>query len=391
MANYIILTLCILIVLSYIFDITSQYTKVPVVVFLIAMGILLQLTIKTTGFVLPDLRPVLSVIGTLGIIMIVLEATLDIKLKRRKKDLIIKSVSSAFGLFAVSVAVLSFLFVNMLGFTLSDSILNSIPLSIISSSVAISSSYNLGMAEKEFVIYESSFSDIIGIMIFNFFLLNETSVLKSILGFIGDSALTLLIAMISTAAIAFLLYRINYHINYVIILTSIILVYSLAEIVHLPALLLIIVFGLVLSNNQLIEFDFIRRRIDFRKFSEDVDSFRKILHELTFLVRSFFFIIFGFYIKIEGLLDFGNIFNGIAITFGIFFFRWLFFSYILRMPAIPLVFFAPRGLVNILLFISIPASMRLPFLTEETFTIIILLTIFVLMAGNIIYNKSAHR
>jgi hypothetical protein len=188
--------------------------------------------------------------------------------------------------------------------------------------------------------------------------------------------------------LALLLYKINYHINYIIILTGMVLVYSIAEVIHLPALILIIVFGLVLSNNHLFERGFIRKMVDFEKFRDDVGSFKKILHELTFLVRSFFFIIFGFYIKIHGLLEFQTIMNGIAITAFIFLLRFLFLRFILRMDAAPLVFFAPRGLVNILLFISIPGELRLPFLSEEVFSIVILLTIIIMMTGNIFYSKA---
>ena len=42
------------------------------------------------------------------------------------------------------------------------------PLSIISSAVAIPSSAGLRQQEKEFVVYESTFSDILGIMLFNY-------------------------------------------------------------------------------------------------------------------------------------------------------------------------------------------------------------------------------
>ena len=95
MTNYIILALCILVILSYIFDITSKYTKIPGVIFLIALGISIQLLGKSTKLDIPNLEPILPVIGTLGLILIIMEASLDLKLEKRKKGLIIKSVSSA--------------------------------------------------------------------------------------------------------------------------------------------------------------------------------------------------------------------------------------------------------------------------------------------------------
>jgi len=40
MTNYIILVLCIIVILSYLFDITSKYSKIPGVILLIGLGIL---------------------------------------------------------------------------------------------------------------------------------------------------------------------------------------------------------------------------------------------------------------------------------------------------------------------------------------------------------------
>ena len=74
MTNYIILVLCIVVILSYIFDISGRYSKIPGVIFLILLGIAMQFIVKAVNLSVPDLRPVLPVIGTLGLIMIVMEA-----------------------------------------------------------------------------------------------------------------------------------------------------------------------------------------------------------------------------------------------------------------------------------------------------------------------------
>lgn len=53
------------------------------------------------------------------------------------------------------------------------------------------------------------------------------------------------------------------------------------------------------------------------------------------------------------------------------------------MPAIPLVMFAPRGLITILLFIGIPQVFRIPVISEEVITLVIFFSIFIMMIGNI--------
>jgi Kef-type K+ transport system membrane component KefB len=384
MTNYIILALCVIVILSYIFDISSKFSKIPGVILLIALGMGIQLISASTGFSIPNIRPLLPVMGTLGLIMIVMEASLDIEISRDKKVLIFKSILSALILFGVFIVVMTFVLVKYMEFSFRDSLLNSIPLGIISSSIAIPAASSLKKSDKEFVVYESSFSDIFGIMLFDFILLTQSSFGIGVYKFVRDGLITVIIALISSAGLAYLLHKTRYHINYVIILTSIILIYSLAKLVHLPALLMILIFGLALANNKFIEIDFVKKFVDFTKFRNDISSFKNILGELTFLVRSFFFIMFGYYTDVSNLFNHDNILTALIICVGLYVTRWLFFKLVIRMPAVPMVLFSPRGLITILLFLSIPAGSKLSVISDEVVTLVILMTIFVMAIGNII-------
>ena len=387
MTNYIILVLCIVIVLSYLFDISSKYSKIPAVIFLIGLGILLQVISRSTGLNIPNMEPLLPVIGTLGLILIVLHASLDLKLEKRKYVLLRKSVLSALVLLVLVVTVASLIFVRILNYPVITAVLNSIPLGIISSAVAIPSAGHLMAQEKEFIIYESSFSDILGIMAFDFILYNEGSLSDGIPHYLFAGILTVVIAIAATSAIAILLHKISYHVNYVIIMTAVILIYALAKLYHLPALLIVLVFGLALSNSKIVENTPIKRVVDFVKFRKDVDSFGKILGEMTFLVRSFFFIIFGYYTSLEGLFYPSNLLMALFVTAGILVIRWLFIYYVIRIESPALVLFAPRGLITILLFISIPSVHIIPQVNTEVITLVILMTMLAMMLGNIFYAR----
>jgi Kef-type K+ transport system membrane component KefB len=376
-----------LILLSYLFDISARYSRIPGVILLIVLGIVIQLITKAFNLSIPNLQPILPVIGTLGLVMIVLEASLDLTLEKSRKGLIIKSISSAFILFAVFTAILALVLVKVTGYSAKDSILNAIPLGIISSAVAISSVSNLNTDDREFVVYESSFSDIFGIILFDFILISQGTILTGIFNLTINTILTIAVAIITTAILAILLHKINYHINYVIIMTAVVLVYVLAKLAHFPALLLVLIFGLILSNSRLLENTPVKKIVDFIKFRNDVKSFKTILGEMTFLVRSFFFIIFGFYTKIEGLFNLRNLSVAVIVTASIFLLRYIYLILVLKKPALPLLFYAPRGLITILLFISIPAAYRITLISEEVITLVILMTMFLLMAGNIFYKK----
>jgi len=250
MTNYIILALCVIIILSYLFDISSRYSRIPGIILLIGLGIALQLISLSTGLSIPNLKPILPVIGTLGLVMIVLDASLDLKLEKKKSRVLINTVLSALVLLILVVTIGSLVLVKIFGHTPISAVLNMIPLGIISSAAAIPSAEGLSSKEKEFIVYESSFSDILGIMAFDFILLGQSEMNLGVGNFLIAGFLTIVIAAVTTVGLAWLLHKANYHVNYVIIMTFVVLVYVLAELYHLPALLLVLVFGLALSNNN---------------------------------------------------------------------------------------------------------------------------------------------
>jgi hypothetical protein len=386
MSSYVILIFCVLILLAYLFDITSRYTRIPGVVLLIGLGIGIQVLVETTGFSIPDFNPLLPVFGTIGLILIIMEASLDLKLAKNKFRLIIKSATAAVFLFALFVGIMTIILVYSMGYKVTDSILNAVPFGIISSAVAIPCASHLNKRQKEFIVYESSLSNIIGILFFDFILIYGDSILLGLFNFILNSIITIIVAVLITFALALLLHKITYHINYVIILTSLILVYVLAGMIHLPALLLVMAFGMALANYRLSENTFLSRYIQYDKFGNDLASFTRIMRELTFIVKSFFFIMFGYLTQIEGLFDLSNVITSLCIIAGIYFLRIIFLRIILKIPVLPFLFFSPRGLVTILLFLSVPASLKIGLISKEVVTLVILLTIFIMFIGNIFYR-----
>ena len=98
-----------------------------------------------------DFFPILEVIGIIGLIMIVLEAALELELKKDKikvilKSLIIATFGLGFSLLAAAV-ILFYLVPDMDWFT---AILYATPLSILSSAIIIPSVGNLSEEKKEF-------------------------------------------------------------------------------------------------------------------------------------------------------------------------------------------------------------------------------------------------
>ncbi|MBP8626017.1 MAG: cation:proton antiporter [Syntrophorhabdales bacterium] len=389
MTYYVLIAFCIIILIAYLFDITSRYSKIPGVLLLIITGIFIQSATAFFDFTIPDMSRMLPIMGTLGLILIVLEGSLDLTIRRDKLSLIIGSISSAIVPFVLFIGIFSYILANFLDYNLKMAVINIIPLAIISSAVAIPSASNLDPANREFIVYESSISDIIGILLFDFILLSSGSLGFGIARFAAEFIMTILASIVLSTGLALMLHKINLHVKYVIIMTVIILVYALAKLIHLPSLLVVFIFGLVMNNNQLFRNKYFIRMIDFEEFNVELDSFKNIVAELTFVVRSFFFILFGFYTSLSDLLSLGNLLCSLAISISIFLLRALFFITVLRTPITPLVFFAPRGLITILLFFSIPSAMLLPFMNVGVVTQTIFITILVMTLGNMLYQKKA--
>jgi len=387
LTDYVILGLCVVVLLSYFFDITFKYSKIPGVILLIALGIVLQIIVNYTGFEIPNLRPVLPVLGTLGLILIVMEASLEIKFAKNKLKGLLQTIMASVVLTILFVSILTFAFIKIWDLPLVATLLNVIPLAIISSAVAISSSGLLNRNQREFITLESSFSDIFGILLFDFIILNYESFTAGLIDFTSKIFIIIPIAVILAVSLAWLLYKINYHVNYIIILTAVVMIYALAKLMYLPGLFLVVIFGLLLSNTHLVQNTFIRRFVDFNKFRNDIGAFKKILAEFTFIVRSFFFIMFGFYVNLSGLVNIQSIELAAVITAFLFLLRLVFFCFFIDKNARKLVWFAPRGLITILLFMSLPDMFRIDIINEEVVTLVILMSIFVTMMGNMLPNK----
>ena len=80
----IIIALCVLLLIAYLFDLSSARTRIPSVILLILLGWLARQAAGMFEVTLPDLTVLLPVFGTVGLILIVLEGSLELELNRSK-------------------------------------------------------------------------------------------------------------------------------------------------------------------------------------------------------------------------------------------------------------------------------------------------------------------
>lgn len=380
MTGAIIIIFCTLLLLAYVFDLTAAKTRIPSVLLLLFMGWSLRQLTNFLALDLPDFNGVLPVFGTVGLILIVLEGALELELNKTKLPLLRRSFLGAFiPLLAISL-LLALGFWYMGGYDFKDSLTNAIPLAVISSAIAIPTARNLSRDNREFVVYESSLSDILGVLFFNFIAMNEVIGAAAFGSLFVELIGMTVVSFVATIVLAFLLSRIDHHIKFIPIILLVVLIYTVAKEFHLPSLILIMIFGLFLGNlDEMKHIRFINR-LRPEVLNDEAQRFKKLTGEATFLVRSLFFILFGFLIETSELINTDNIlWSGITVAL-IYFIRFIQLK-VSNMRLRHLLFIAPRGLITILLYLSILPADRIPLVNKPVIIQVIVVTSILMMPG----------
>lgn len=392
----------LLIVFSYLFDRFARKTKFPAVILLMFTGILFRLLSSAYGFnqlgFLDDLIPVL---GTVGLILIVLEGALELKISKEKLPLLLKGFIAALVILLLNIAALQWVFSSLFEMSPQVAVLSAIPLAIISSAVAIPSAGGLLEKEREFVVYESTFSDILGIMIFNYALrqfevgeglLNSSSLVALLFQIIG----VVVISIGITYILFKLLRQIEHHVKFFLILALLILVYAFGKLFHLPALVTIFIFGIFLSNVKSLLPRFLKNYLDLDHTEKELHEFHLLTAESTFLVRTFFFLFFGFSIQLSTFNSIQPLIYGVIIILIMLALRYLYFSATtVQIKPSPLVYLSPRGLISILLFLQLKdvsfVDLSLSPIDERVLLIVILGTMLVMLLGTLKKSKASQQ
>ena len=395
---YILFVLPLLIIFSYLFDAFSRKTKFPSVILLMATGIIFRFFISFSGYddfaFLDNLIPVL---GTVGLILIVLEGAIELEINRKKMPLILKGFLAALVILIANIFALQWVFENIFGIQNTIAVLFAIPLSIISSAVAIPSAASLIDKEREFIIYESTFSDILGIMIFNYairqfeseqVLLGAEPLISLVLQILG----VIMISLLITYVLFRLMQQIDHNVKFFLILALLILVYAFGKLLHLPALVTIFIFGIFMSNVKSLLPRFLRNYLDLDATRKEIQEFHILTAESTFLVRTFFFLFFGFSIQLSNFKSIIPFFYGLIIFLIMFLIRYMYITFTsLKIKPSPLVYMSPRGLISILLFIQLKdvsfISLDQSPIDERVLLIVILSSMLVMLLGTMKKQK----
>ncbi|MDA9274927.1 MAG: cation:proton antiporter [Crocinitomicaceae bacterium] len=349
-----IMALAGIIILSFFFNIISKKTNIPSVLLLILLGMGLKIGLQSAGiFKDVELDSILEILGNVGLVMIVLEAALDLKLEKEKRGMIFKAFMVALlgigcSMFALG-AFFMYIFPSAGWYT---AILYAIPLSIMSSAIIIPSVGGLRGVKKEFMVYESTFSDILGIMVFYFMLGADghagggSIAWEIVLNILGTMVLSVIVAYV----MVYLFQHLQMQVKLFLIIAVLLLLFAVGKYFHLSSLLIILAFGLVLNNTDIFFRGFLKKYFDKEKVRPILHDFHNLTLESAFLIRTFFFVVFGLSITVSSLYNVQVAINSFAIVGILFAVRFIILRFTAKDHLFPELFIAPRGLITVLLF-----------------------------------------
>ena len=165
-------------------------------VLLIGTGIPVRRTGQVCWVQYPYAETFLSTFGTVGLILIVLEGAMDLNLTRDKLPLIGKTLMAAIFIMLACVGGISWLLIYYFEVEFQQAVINAIPLSIISSAVAIPAACSLMKADKNSwsMRVRSLISSVS--LLFNYFTVNSEISVSTGFYELGSMAMIILVAVL---------------------------------------------------------------------------------------------------------------------------------------------------------------------------------------------------
>lgn len=370
----------LIVIISFVFNFVSKKTNIPSVLLLMVLGVIIQ-------FIYPEVKdnPLIQksliIVGKVGLILIVLEAALDLKLSKNKIGLIVRSFSVALFALIASSVLIAFCIQGFLGASFYKALVYAVPLSIMSSAIIIPSVTSLPEDKKEFMIYESTFSDILGIIFFQFLTTPNTfeTTQDVIIGVGSNILITILVAVFFSYVAVWIFNKLTSHVKLFLIIAVLTLMYGIGSVYHLSSLIIILFFGIILNNVKVFFRGPLKNVIDEKKLKPVFHEFHIVTLESAFFLRTFFFVMFGLTISLISLVDIKVAIQSIVFVGVLYVVRFLLLKLIMwNKEIVPQLWIAPRGLITVLLFYTIPFKYYIPEFYQGVLLYVILITSLVM-------------
>ncbi len=362
-----------MLLVAYALEHFGRHFRLPSVVLLIVVGLIARQVLEYFGLFYRWVEPIVPVVGTLGLILIVLEGALDLTVTKQRLPLIIHSAASSLAGFLLCLAAFALMFAYLLHFQSHIAILMAIPFAVVSSAVAIPSAAGLPAMRQEFVVYESSFSDILGVLVF-YAWLGGDGIGDFAADLLGGGAASIVAALVAGLALFYFINQIDGHVRFLPLLAGLVFLYAIGKEMHLSPLIVVLVCGLVINNPRLLTWHRRLRRMKTEAYAQTLQEFKGLVAELTFATKSFFFLLLGYWTDVTSMISVEAWLVAIAGIAFILASRWLILKLLRQDGVSQLVWIAPRGLVTVLLVLSATSNAKVENFPFGSVMLVVLVT-----------------
>ena len=374
MSNVAILVASLFLLIAFAVERLDRASGLPSVIVMITLGLIARPALDALGVLVSGISALMPVAGAVALVLIVLEGALDIELKRERLRPALTAFALAAGALLLYGAVFAAIAVRLLSLTYLQGAILATPFALISSSIAIPGSRRLAAQAREFVVYESSVSDILGVLVFFALVHSNASVSGFLTALAGGGMLSLLLALVCSVALVFISTRATAHVRYVPLLAGLFALYAAGELMHLSPLIMVLLFGLMLNNRDVLARVPGLASVAGRISPQTIGEFKVLVQELTFAVRGFFFFLLGY---ATHLADFGSAHAWgaaaliLVVIYGA---RFLMLRPFGRAFATSMTWVAPRGLITVVLYLDARGVLAVPTYLDGTVLLVVFLS-----------------
>jgi len=177
-----------------------------------------------------------------------------------------------------------------------------------------------------------------------------------VFGIFGNIILTVILSVVASFGLIILIQRIKSQLKLFLVIAVLLLLYAVGKKAHLSSLVLVLLFGLMLNNAKLFFKGPLSKHLNLKVLKNVLHDFHMITLESAFVLRTFFFVLFGMSIILASLVSWSVVLTSLIVTIILYVSRLVLLLIFKRKDVFPLLYIAPRGLITILLFFAIPAA-----------------------------------
>ena len=181
----------------------------------------------------------------------------------------------------------------------------------------------------------------------------------------------------------------NHKDPYTLLIAVLLLLYAVGKMFHLSSLIIILIFGVMLSNYRVFFKGFLFKILNEKGAESVLYDMRVVTAETAFVVRTFFFIIFGWSVFLGSLLSLNVVVIGLIVLAIIYVVRAFLLLIFNGRDVFLELFLAPRGLVTILLFFAIPQELSVGKEFQGVLLFVVLVSCIIMAWSLISYKKDS--